>query len=680
MKRPGQIVAGAAAACAFALAVAAPAAAAPGRLTEHLGALPNGTAVPAGPWTNLSVGTTAGGSFGVAVPNGVGAGWTQTATLAPPSGLTFAAVTADRSFNAPVMAAVYQAGFTTSFESVGWPYHWVGCVGHEWDHCYIGHSGDGVATATSPGTLALRAECNTFGGSDPAPRCTSGASWVARRMVVSLDDATAPVADATPGTPLLAGGWLTGATQSLGITASDVGSGVYRAFWREGSSTTYTRMDPASSTCRDAISSGSDYEFTVSATSLVPCRTTAQAYAPAFDLAAMGDGVHTVTFGVEDASGRETLVASNRTVRVNAPGGALPDPGTPCTNGSHDASGTCVLRPPSSSAAPVLAGTPAVGGSLTTDTGSWTDAAGASFSYGWELCDAGGSGCSAIAGEHGASLHVTSSMADRTVRSVVTATTGGGLIAARSAASYAIADGGGSGGAGGAGGVHDVVAPPPSSAGGGGPTRRATPALPVPPIVVTVARPNGRGAQSTARVTAERRGESVVGRLTTDRGEPIADAQIDVIVQAAQRGAHGQIAGAATTDDDGRFTFRTAGDGSRIFTFGYREHLSDDHYVHWASVTVTDATTTPTLTVDRTRVRNGQRVVFRGTATDAIELQVLARGRWTTIATPRLRNGAFSQGYRFTLTRHTQTYRFRALTPSGPSTTASVRVTAQETR
>jgi hypothetical protein len=203
----------------------------------------------------------------------------------------------------------------------------------------------------------------------------------------------------------------------------------------------------------------------------------------------------------------------------------------------------------------------------------------------------------------------------------------------------------------------------------------------VPPIVVTVARPNGRGAQSTARVTAERRGGVVAGRLTTSRGEPISDAQVDVIVQAATRGAHGEIAGAVSTDDDGRFTFRPTGRDTRIFTFGYREHLSDDHYAHWTSVTVSDDGAVPTLTVDRTRVANGQSVLFRGTTTDpTLELQALPRGHWTTIATPRPRAGAFTYRYRFTRTRHTQTYRFRALTQTGPSTTTSVRVTAKEAR
>jgi len=679
VNRAGLIASAAVVAVAAAVVASGPAAAA-GRLTEHLGALPDGSPAPAGPWVGVNWGGLSGGEFGVALPDGVPLNWTQTATLGPPAGLSFAAATADRRYAAPVMAHLHQPGFTTSFEHVGWPYQTVGCVGQEWIPCFQGSSGIGTVSVTAPGTLSLRAECNAMSGSDPNPRCVSGAYWFITRLVLAVDDAADPVADATPGTPLLSGAWLTGAAQELELTASDVGSGVYRAFWREGSSTTYVPLDPASATCRDAVAGGSAYEFVATSSSLVPCQTALQVYTPTFDLTAAGDGVHTVSFGVEDASGREALLAVDQVVRVNAPGGTLGDPGAACTNGTYDVAGTCIARPPTVASAPVLSGTPTVDGSLTTDDGTWVDGIGATFAYSWELCDAGGGGCTPVPGAHAATLPLTAAMADHTVRSVVTATTNGGSVAVRSAPSYAITGASG-GGAEGAGGVRDVVAPPGGSGGGGGGgSPRAKSPLPVPPIVVSVARPNGHGAEGSARVSAERRGGEIVGRLTTSAGPPIADAQVDVVVQAAQRGAHGQIAGAVWTDDDGRFTFRPTGHGGRIFTFGYREHLSDDHYAHWVSVSIADDPAAPTLTVDRAQVANGQTVVFRGTALDPVDLQVLTRGRWTTIASPRPRAGAFSHRYRFTRTRQTRTYRFRAATRSGTSTTATVRVTAKEPR
>ncbi len=304
---------------------------------------------------------------------------------------------------------------------------------------------------------------------------------------------------------------------------------------------------------------------------------------------------------------------------------------------------------------------------------------GAAWGYDWQLCDPAGTSCTTLAGEHAASLTLTPAMAGHTVRSMVTATTGSGSVSARSAASYPIVGTGtGTGaGAGGAGQVRDVAASPAAGAGGLGAVRMTVDDdadLPVA-VSVTVHRVNGRGGNGTARVSAQQRGATITGRLLTAAGEPIGDAQIDVIAQRAIRGAHGEIAGAVRSDDDGRFVFSpSSGSGRRIYTFGYREHLSDDRYVHWVSVTVTPA---PTLTVDHPTRVNGQSVLFRGNADDAVELQVRVGHRWKTIAMPALRDGSFSHRYRFTRTRTTHTYRFRARTPSGPSKTTTVRVSAK---
>jgi hypothetical protein len=649
---------------------AASAAAAPGQLTVYLGALPDGSPVPAGPWTGLNLGTNAGGTFGVQIPDGVGAGWSTTATLAPPAGLTFASVTAHYEYWAPVMAAVDQPGFVTTFNGgVGWPYQSVGCAGHEWDPCYVGASGSGSATATSPSALSLVAQCGAFAGSDPSPHCTGGAHWSATRMTAVMGDAAAPVASAGSGTPLLSGSWQTAPTQRLDLTASDVGSGVYRAFWREGATTSYVRVDPASTTCRDVVSGGSDYEFAATTGSLVPCPTASRSYTPSFDLAAVGDGVHTVTFGVEDAAGRETIVASGRTVRINAPGGALADPGTPCPNGTVDASGTCVTRAPSVTRLPTLAGTPAEGGALATDDGEWDDVSGATFAYAWELCDAAGDACTPIPGQASPTLSLTSAMVDRTVRSAVTATTSAGTTTARSAPSWPIgrtASGVGSSGT----GLRDVVAAEATAGGSGGRGRITIAdddALPVPQTVY-VTEPNGIGADGTARIDAWRDdGALISGRLTTASGRPIAEAQVDVIVHTAVAGAKGRIAGAVTTDDDGAFRYRPQPGVSRIFTFGYRASLADTSYVHHASVAMPVAASV-SLTADRTRLRNGQVLTLRGAvalapaaARQPVDIQTRTPRGWKTIARTRLRSGRFAYQHRFVRTTRPTTYRFRAL-------------------
>ena len=99
-------------------AVAWPVRAVAGSMTVYLGATPDGVATPAGPWSNLSYGSGAGGAFGVSVGDGVGAGWSSTASLAFPAGLTATSVVADRFYDAPAMSAVYQPGFATTFENV----------------------------------------------------------------------------------------------------------------------------------------------------------------------------------------------------------------------------------------------------------------------------------------------------------------------------------------------------------------------------------------------------------------------------------------------------------------------------------------------------------------------------------------------------------------------------------
>ncbi len=668
---------------ALALLPAGPATAAPGQLTQYLLALPDGTPSPAGPWIatggsgGFNGGTLNGGPLQMDLPAGAGQSWNRGAQLSPPAGLTFATARANRRFEAPAGSALLQPQIITTWEARGDVDSVPG---------YGGDVDDGWVAATNPSSLSVQIRCaNTVGGYDPAPNCTPASFWLLRRLELSLADAVAPTASVDgSGGALLDGTWQTVAAQTATLRGSDVGSGVYRYFLRDGVTTIYALADPASATCRDARPGvGDAYEFTATTTSLVPCKTTDRSYAPTFALTSLGDGTHTgLTLGVEDASGRETVIDAALTLRINAPGGSLADPGTPCTNGTTDESGACALRAPAIASPPVLTGTPSVLGVLATDTGGWVDATGATFAYAWELCDALGGACAPLAGESAPTLALTAAMADHTVRSVVTATTTGGSAVSRSAPSYPIS-GAGLGGAAGAGGVVDVIASPSSGGGGGGGggarrTTTAADALPVPPIVVSVRGPNGRGAEDTARVSAERRGGAISGRLLTGAGAPIAGAQIDVIVQAATRGAHGQVAGAVSTDDAGRFTFALpAAATGRIFTFGYREHLSDDHYVHWASVRVSDP---PTLFADRTAVPNGRSVLFRGTAADGVELQVQVRHRWTTIATPRRRGGAFAYRYRFTRTHHTTTYRFRVLSPGGPSNTTSVRVTAKESR
>ena len=164
------------------------------------------------------------------------------------------------------------------------------------------------------------------------------------KLDIVLRDTAVPTITSPAGGELLDGSWHTATTGTLDLGASDQGAGAYRLFLREGATTRYASVDADNATCRDAVPGNADpYEFRNTADSpLRPCRIAAQLYSGRFDLTALGDGTHTVSIGVEDAAGNERVASTGRTIKVNAPGGALPDPGTACAGGTVDASGACV--------------------------------------------------------------------------------------------------------------------------------------------------------------------------------------------------------------------------------------------------------------------------------------------------------------------------------------------------
>jgi hypothetical protein len=270
---------------------------------------------------------------------------------------------------------------------------------------------------------------------------------------------------------------------------------------------------------------------------------------------------------------------------------------------------------------------------------------------------------------------------------------------------------------GGAGVVTDVEASAPvaaagGSAGGGGARRASRPAegtdrveLPVPAtrsgavngegddgseVVLVATLGRGAAAHPGARATSAAPSSriaydvapTIVGRITTAAGVPIAGAQIDVVSQATTAGAHGRIDGAARTDDDGRFTYRAAAGASRILTFGYRRTLADRAYARVVHVSVR-AVPTITLSVDRVQLHNQATVSFTGRVLGepagshrVVELQVLQRGRWTTFATTRLTGGAYRHRYRFTRTFRSTRYRFRARAAKDPTVALETTVSA----
>jgi hypothetical protein len=311
-----------------------PAAADVGDLTVHSGALPDGTPVTVGPWVGLNHNAPGGaGAYGVVMPPAA-EGWVQTATLSPPANLTFRSATVTWRTELPVSGDHSQPQAETTWVHRGWPYT---------PSPYGGYNGDsaaGTSTAADPSHLAIRVACVGF--DSVAGSCGAGGSFVIERGELVLHDDDAPLVTGTITGPLLDGTWQTSPAASITVTASDLGSGVYRAFLRTAGQTFHTLVDPAATRCRDARpTNGSPYDFVPSALTLVPCATAPTTYTPTFDLTALGDGVHLVSVGIEDAGGNERTVLTNRTLRINAPGGALGDPGTPCAGGAYDVTGAC---------------------------------------------------------------------------------------------------------------------------------------------------------------------------------------------------------------------------------------------------------------------------------------------------------------------------------------------------
>ncbi len=303
--------AGVALAAALMLA-AAPAPAAVGDLTVHSGALPDGTPATVGPWSGLTHNAPGGtGAYGVAMPS-VSLGWSQTATLSAPANLAFRSATVAWRTDLPASADHAQPQAQTTWVNRGWPYAGVSGYGG-----YLGDVATGTATATNPDHLSIRLACVDFDGTPGT--CWAG-SFLLDRAELVLHDDDAPSVAGTMSGPLLDGTWQTAETATVSVTASDVGAGVYRAFLRTGGQTFHALVDPASTRCRDARpSNASPYDFVPSALTLVPCATAPTTYTPTFDLTALGDGVHLVSAGIEDAGGNERTVLTNRTVRVNTP-------------------------------------------------------------------------------------------------------------------------------------------------------------------------------------------------------------------------------------------------------------------------------------------------------------------------------------------------------------------------
>jgi hypothetical protein len=212
-------------------------------------------------------------------------------------------------------------------------------------------------------------------------------------------------------------------------------------------------------------------------------------------------------------------------------------------------------------------------------------------------------------------------------------------------------------------------------------------------IKLLKARRTRGGRRRTRRVTVVRpkvhfgRTIPIRGRLTMAGGNAVANAAIEVWEQPRIRGAVSQRVAVIGTDGAGRFTFKALRGPSRVLRFRYPGTA-----IVRARTTEVDLRVrgSSTLGVNRRHVVNGADIVLNGRVRGGplpavgklVQLQAYSRGRWLTFATPRAsrESGRWSYRYRFTATRGTVRYRFRARLPQEagfpyiPGVSRSVRV------
>jgi hypothetical protein len=224
-----------------------------------------------------------------------------------------------------------------------------------------------------------------------------------RNINVTVDDPAAPVVTPLPGGTLLAGRPLSGGA-GVGVTATDVGSGVSRlAVYVDGTDAKDVIVDNAGACvepyrklqpCPGLVSTG----FTV-------------------DTTALTDGPHQVQLVAEDGAHNVTKTA-------------------PTTVTVHNAADL--------TRRPALTGTAHIGGTLTTDDGTWTTHGTTTYARQWLRCpatatDGASTGCTPIAGATNAAYVVTKADVGHRLASRVTATTALATATATSLASGTVA-------------------------------------------------------------------------------------------------------------------------------------------------------------------------------------------------------------------------------------------------
>jgi hypothetical protein len=163
---------------------------------------------------------------------------------------------------------------------------------------------------------------------------------------------------------------------------------------------------------------------------------------------------------------------------------------------------------------------------------------------------------------------------------------------------------------------------------------------------------------------------AIAGRLTTAGGNALPNTDVEVFERTALPDQPWVRVGLVRTRLDGTFNYAALRGPSRtvLLRYGGTQLIRPESTE--VNVRVRAKTT---LDVNRRSVVNGDEVRFRGNVRGGpmpssgklLQLQAYSRGTWRTFATPRAsaRTHRWSYRYRFTATRGTVRYRFRAVVP-----------------
>jgi hypothetical protein len=184
--------------------------------------------------------------------------------------------------------------------------------------------------------------------------------------------------------------------------------------------------------------------------------------------------------------------------------------------------------------------------------------------------------------------------------------------------------------------------------------------------------PDGRRRKVLMRTATARYGVPVVvrGRLTTRGGNPLGNTDVEFFERTALPDQQWVRSGITKTGPRGWFRYRILRGPSRTVLVRYHGTLLIRPDSAEVELRVRAKTS---LDVNRRRVVNGDEIVFRGRVRGGpvpgsgklLQLQAYSRGIWRTFATPRAsaRSHRWHCRYRFTATRGSVRYRFRAVVP-----------------